>query len=94
MFNLFDIFAKKRRHLIVEEEDVMTVLKVFNKVNHSFKIGILMNMEIGNCGWAKEPSKWFINFDATNKKWKAIIAALKKEGHNIFLEENDKFYLG
>lgn len=93
MFNLFDTFAKKRRHLIVEEEDVMVTLKVFDEANHKNKVSYLMNMEIGNCGWLDEPTKWYIFFDATNKKWKSIIAAFKKEGYKIVLGEDDKFYL-
>ena len=94
MFRHFlgDLFTK-RRYLIVDEDDVVNLLKVFGEVNCKFRICIPMNMEIGSCGWAEEPTKWFVHFDATNKKWRAIIKTLRDAKREIVLRENEEYYL-
>lgn len=71
MKNLINKFVVKRHHLIVEEEDVIRVLSVIQK-HHK----ILPDMAVGNCGWDDE-KKWFIHFETTEYKWKAIRTDLK-----------------
>ena len=65
---------KKTREFIVEEKDVIDVLKAINK-----HLGWL-DGQVGNCGWAEEPTKWFITFDATDKKYGRIINDLNEIG--------------
>lgn len=90
---IIDNVVAKRHHLIVEEKDVMSLLKVFDNVNRSSRLVHTMNMEIGNCGWANEPTKWFIRFDTTDRKWKKILAELSHINRKLVLKEDNKFYL-
>lgn len=71
------MFNQKRRIIVVEEKDLTTVLAVLN--NHR---GFFDSKEktIENCGWADEPTKWFIKFDASNKHWGRIADELKQFG--------------
>ena len=65
---LIDSFIIKRRHIIVNKKDLINVLSEINKNK-------IYNITIGSCGWADE-TKWFIHFDASNKKWQNILINL------------------
>jgi hypothetical protein len=73
--DLIDQLAVKRHYLIVDDIDVLNVLEVINKHNKNL---LKLNLTVGNCGWAAEPSKWFIHFDVSNKKWLSIVTDLTK----------------
>ena len=76
----FDKVRVRRRHLIVNEGDLIQVLKVLDS---SFTSRVLdwnvfryrPNIDIGNCGWADE-RKWFIWFNASNYDWENMYYAL------------------
>lgn len=89
----FDNVIAKRRHVIVDEKDMMSVLKVLDGAFHKGRMAIHANMEIGNCGWSGEPNKWFIQFDATDRKWKYIIAEMSHINRKIVLKEDNRFHL-
>lgn len=69
MFN----FRQKSRHLIMDEKDVTTVISAINK-GHQYQF------MSGNCGWALEPTKWFIIFKANDKQYGEVLKNLKKTG--------------
>lgn len=66
--------SKKDRKFIVNEKDVTAVITVVNKHRRSYEI------ETNNCGWADEPEKWFIAFDACDEEYGHIVADLNKLG--------------
>lgn len=70
---MFGIF-KNYRNFIVEEQDVTTVLEVVNKHRKN------CNVDVNNCGWKEQPSKWFISFDANQKEYGNIVEELNKVG--------------
>lgn len=72
MKNLLNKILARRCHLIVEEEDIIRVLKVINKHHR-----LVPNMAIGNCGWGDDTKKWFIYFTTTEYKWDLIRNDLK-----------------
>lgn len=85
---------KKRHFLIVEEADVMTLLKVLDEIKRGSSLfTVYMDMEIGNCGWAEEPTKWFVHFDVTNKQWRKVIENLETQNYQIVLKWDDNNYL-
>lgn len=85
---------KKRHYLIVEEADVMTVLKVLDEIKRNSSIfSVYMDMEIGSCDWEDEPSKWFVHFDATTKQWRKMLENLEQKGYRVILKWNDDNYL-
>jgi hypothetical protein len=61
---------KTRREFIMNEKDVTTALSVIN-AHTSFNI-----KHVGNCGWANQPTTWFVVFDATNNEYKRIVKEL------------------
>ena len=66
---------KKEREFIVEEQDVMDVLKAINK-----HLGYL-DGAVGNCGWGDGlESKWFVSFYARDNKYQRIVNTLKEIG--------------
>lgn len=69
MMNLFYDLKVKRRHLVVDERDVLNIIRVLNKY------GCLTGMGVGNCGWA-DRTKWFIHFDMSGRKWDRLVAEL------------------
>ena len=71
------MFIQRRRYMIVEEKDVTTVLTVINRHQGFFSNN---NKLVGNCGWAKEPSKWYIRFYATEREWSHMTGDLSKIG--------------
>jgi hypothetical protein len=71
---MFNIFTKKPHEFIIEEKDVTTVLAVINNHRKSFET------ELGNCGWAEEPSKWFIMVYLRDKDYGKVIEELNKIG--------------
>ena len=93
MNKFFDNVIVKKRVLIVNEQDIMGLLRVFDKVNDDFRNDVLMNMDIGNCGWADEPNKWFVMFSATDRKWRRIITEIHNNYKMIMLKEDNRLYL-
>ena len=71
------MFNQKRRYLIVEEKDVTTVLTVINRHQGFFSNN---DKNTGNCGWANEPTKWYVRFYASDRKWGRIAGELSKLG--------------
>ena len=65
---------KKTRQFIVDEGDVMIVLKAVSNCQDWF------DGRTGNCGWADEPNKWFVTFRATDKQYVNIIKKLREFG--------------
>ena len=94
MLNLLYNYQKKRRHIIANEEDIITVLRVTDEIQNDTKIvSPLMDMEIGNCGWLYEPEKWFMFFNMTDKQWCNFIKKIEKQNYKLILEERGNLYL-
>lgn len=68
------LFFRKTRDFIVEEKDITSVLKVINDYSN---VSITY---VANCGWAKEPTMWFIMFKSSDNKYERIIDDLTKMG--------------
>lgn len=68
---------QKRRNLVVEETDVTAVLTVINRHQGFFSND---NKIVKSCGWAKDPSKWVIQFYATEREWSLMTTDLSKLG--------------
>ena len=68
---------QKRRYLIMEESDVTTVLSAVNRHQGYFSND---NKIVKNCGWAKDPNKWVVRFNASEREWGQIATDLSKLG--------------
>ena len=68
---LFDKFITEKHQLVVDEVDVIGVLKVIQKHHKTAP-----EMSVWNCGW-KDTKKWFIHFTTSRAKWKVIRNELK-----------------
>ena len=68
---------QKRRNLVVEEKDVTTVLNAINNHQGFFSND---NKIVRSCGWEKDPSKWVIKFNASEKEWGLMATDLSKIG--------------
>lgn len=93
MFNFITGLMRKERKLILDKEDVMTVLEVLDTIRPQARFYTLMSMEIGNCRWAKEPAKWYMSFTLSNKNWRTVINGLHKENRRITLKGDERYYL-
>ena len=67
MGKLLDRVVTKRFHLVLDECDVIRTITVINR-HHRF----YPTYSVGNCGWADDRTKWFINFTTTIHKWKKM----------------------
>lgn len=68
MVNPIDLIIVKRRHVIVNEIDIVKVIKALDTKR-------INNIEIGNCGW-DDAHKWFIYFKVNNNKWHKLVQEL------------------
>ena len=94
MINFRDRFVKFRRELIVEHDDVMLVLECISEIKHESRFfNTVMDMEIGDCGWSDDRSKWFIHLDLTNNQWENFINKLACEDRSIILKKKGKLYV-
>lgn len=93
MLNVMGSIIQKRRYLVADEANVMDVVKVIDEIKRSSKIHKEMNMELGNCEWADEPTAWFINFDVTDTQWKKALNMVHNLGYQIVLRDGDRLYL-
>lgn len=80
------MFNQKKRCLIVEENDVTSILAVVNRHQGFFGNN---DKAIGNLGWANEPTKWYVRFYASDREWGRITEELSKIG-KIYLNGNRK----
>lgn len=69
--------SNKRRHIVMEEQDVVTVLAAIDAHQTIFSN---VSKNVGNCGWANDPTKWFITFYASDRRWGKIAADLSNIG--------------
>lgn len=67
--------TKSRRVFIVEESDVTLVLAGINRQHKAAP-----SLRVGHCGWADEPTKWFVMFDANDKVYGNVVKNLKTIG--------------
>ncbi len=72
---MLSIFKNDSREFILEEKDVTTVLEV---INSNYKTA--PRLSVGNCGWADDPTKWFIIFNANDKIYGKVVKSLKEIG--------------
>lgn len=71
---MFDIF-KRRRTIIMDEQDVTRVLNIINKY---IIVTCDQGLFVQECGWNELPEKWFILFYSTKKQWESISQEIKK----------------
>lgn len=67
-------FIRRNRNFIVEKKDITTILSI---VGHEARV---IHYRIGNCGWAMNPTKWFISFYTTDKRYGKIMKRLTEIG--------------
>lgn len=70
------MFINKTMNFIMDESDVMTVIKIIDK--HHKNVIFSKNYRVKNCRWA-DVNKWFIMGDVTRKTYDMIISDLKKQ---------------
>lgn len=94
MFKVFKVMKKRRREVITERKDLLTLLTILDEVAQETRRGVLlMDMEIGRCD-IDDDSEWFVQFDISNKNWSSVIDKLEeKEGKHLILKDDLKFYL-
>ena len=83
---------RRRRTIILDERNMMTVLKVLDKISKASKFPFLMEMEFGNCGISNKTT-WFITFTLSDKNWKSMIRRLNKMNHELVLNDDGQLYL-
>ena len=71
------MFYQECRKIIVEDTDVTTVLAAINRHQGFFSNA---NKRVGECGWADEPTKWYIHFYASSREWGKIAKDLSELG--------------
>lgn len=94
MTNIAEVLVNRTRRLIVKREDVMTVLDALEEIRHESKFGKPnWQMNFGACVDPNEPPRWFITFEANDKRWKTFIEKLACIDHEIILKKDNKFHL-
>lgn len=83
--NVSNKFVPKRHYLIVDEKNVLEVLREIDKQIVWY---INQSLSIDNCMWADDPTKWFINFNASEDQWMSIIDGLEEIGYDLFIKSN------
>lgn len=74
----------KEHELILEEEDVLDVLKVVNE----FRVWYVnQKLSVDTCGWEDEPTKWAIYFNATSLQWCKIFNDLTDKGFSFVIKD-------
>ena len=81
--NVSNKFVPKRHYLIVDEGNVLEVLR---KIDEQIVWYVNQNLSIDNCGWADDPKKWFIHFNASENQWMLIIDELEKSGYDLVIK--------
>lgn len=82
MFKFKEKLIVKRYYLVLERCDVLDVIEVINNYR-SWYVG--QDLAVGNCGWANEPSMWFIHFSAPVSKWRKIINELNQKKFELIV---------
>ena len=88
----FESIMKKRRHLIVDESDVIGVLTILDDIKHNSDLNNNLKMEIGKCGCDCIDS-WFIEFEATTDQWRKFIDTLNDYDYELVLGANEYYYV-
>lgn len=93
MFKVFNV-VKKRREVILEKKDLLTLLTILDDVQQETRRGvIMMDMEIGKCDVGND-SEWFVMFNISDKHWSSVIDKLDTgENKHLILKDDLRFYL-
>ena len=81
--DLTNKFVPKRHYLIVNEGNVLEVLRVIDEQRLWY---VNQNLRIDNCGWADDRKKWFIHFDSSEDQWMSIIDGLESRGFDLVIK--------
>lgn len=82
MSKLSGAFKFSRRHIIVDEANVIVILDAINRQRCCNS----QDLRVGNCGWASDPSKWYVAFTASDKKWMRIIDEMNAKGYQFIIK--------
>lgn len=65
------------KDIIVDVNDVTKAIRFINLAREHGTITDKWNLSnyecIGNCGWAKAPTAWYIQFKISNKAWRKAL---------------------
>ena len=87
-FNLADKFVSRRHYLVVDRQDVTTLLEIINGQNKWY---INTKLNVGNCAWTDQPSKWFIHFNCSDEQWMPMIEEFGKKGYKLYIKDRPKY---
>jgi len=74
--------------LIVEEKDVTEVKNIIDsEFNSLFDTLFVADLAVKHCGWAEEPTKWFIAGYVFKKKYNRIIEKLLDNNYTITISK-------
>ena len=93
MKNFFTKHVVRRRKLVFNEKDTMTVLKGIDEAKRKSKINRRMEAEIRNCGLADKPELWYIEFNVSDGQWGSMITKLEEQKRMIVMKLNGELYL-
>lgn len=75
----------KRHYLIADQWDVLNILNVFDTHRAWY---INENLHVGQCGWIKDESKWFVHFTVSEEQWTSIVNDLNEAGFELVIKSN------
>lgn len=87
MTTIIETIRGKMHDLILEDNEVLETLCVVNAYQKWY---IDQKLAVGNCGWENEPTKWYVNFNATSKQWKHIVNDLTARGYVLEIRDHSE----
>lgn len=81
-------FIKRRREVIFDEADLEIIVKTLAETISQFPGNYRwFDGSIGNCGWAKEPEKWFAHFNASKEDYYTFINKMIEKKVTIYSQD-------
>ena len=73
MYRLLNKVVKRRHSLLVDYDQLSLTISCLSSLD-------IFQITTGNCGWAKAPNCYFVNFTISDEKWYNLLDEFKKEG--------------
>jgi hypothetical protein len=73
------------RDILVDEIQLTKVIKILDNNGLTWE-SPFAHLRMGNCGWKKAPSCWFVNLYCTDGKWARVLKEFKENGIHLLPE--------
>lgn len=86
MIKILDVFTVKSYHFIVDESDIIKLMKIIDVAQDTSYYTAAMS--VGNCRRDDKLTLWYIDVNLTTNQWCALLEKCKKNKYVLVIKDD------